>query len=292
MFDLGVIDAIGANPTAFAAAACGLGLLTGSFLNVVILRLPRRLAWEEKQFAREILALPDPYEPAPPGIVVEASHCPHCGHKLAPWENIPVLSYLALGGRCRKCKARISLQYPAVELVTGLLFLACALRFGYGPQAGLGMVFCAYLVALTGIDLRTQLLPNELTQPLLWIGLVASLGSIYVKPSQAVLGAFIGYYSLWTVYWAFKLIRGKEGMGYGDFWLMSALGAWCGPFALLPILLMASFAGAVIGSVLLWRSGSDSDTPFAFGPYLAAAGLIQFFSGVQLVDALRWFAPG
>jgi leader peptidase (prepilin peptidase)/N-methyltransferase len=292
MFDLGLIDAIGADPTAYAVCASALGLLVGSFLNVVILRLPRRLEWQWKQDAREMLDLPDPYEPPPPGIVVEASHCPHCGHKLKAWENIPLLSYVALRGRCRACKAPISLQYPAVELATGLLFLGCAVVFGYGAAAGLGMLLMAFLVALTGIDLRTTLLPDQLTLPLLWIGLVASVGGVFVGPAQALLGAAAGYLSLWSVYWLFKLVTGKEGMGYGDFKLLAALGAWCGVAAVLPILLISSLVGAVVGSAWLLLKGRDRATPIPFGPYLAIAGAIEFFTGFGLADFTRWFMPG
>jgi leader peptidase (prepilin peptidase)/N-methyltransferase len=292
MFDLGLIDAIGANPVAFATSAAALGLLTGSFLNVVILRLPRRLEWQWKQEARELLEQPQPYEPPPPGIVVEASHCPHCGHKLAPWENVPLLSYVMLGGRCRQCKARISPQYPAVELATGLLFLGCAMHFGYGPQAGLGMLLSGFLVALAGIDLRTTLLPDQLTLPLMWIGLLASLAGIFALPREAIIGAAAGYLSLWLVYWAFKLVTGKEGMGYGDFKLLAALGAWFGPGALLPILLLSSVVGAVVGSAWLALRGRDRATPIPFGPYLAIAGVLQLFLGLRVEDFLRWFAPG
>ena len=292
MFDLGWIDQIGANPTAFAASSLAVGLLVGSFLNVVILRLPARLEWQWKFEARELLELPQPYEPAPPGIVVESSHCPKCGHKLAVWENVPLLSYVLLGGRCRQCKARISPQYPAVELATGLLFLACALHFGYGPAAGLGMVLMGFLVAATGIDLRTTLLPDDLTLPLLWIGLLASAGHVYVTPVQALLGAAAGYLSLWSVYWVFKLVTGKEGMGYGDFKLLAALGAWCGVGAIVPILLISSVVGAVIGSAWLLIKGRDHNTQIPFGPYLAIGGAIQFFTGFGTGDFLRLFAPG
>jgi leader peptidase (prepilin peptidase)/N-methyltransferase len=292
MFDLGLIDAIGADPVAFAASAAAIGLLVGSFLNVVILRLPPLLEWQWKQDAREMLALPETYEPSPPGIVVESSHCPHCQHKLAAWENVPLLSYALLRGRCRKCKAPISLQYPAVELLTGLLFLACAVHFGYGPAAGLGMVFMAFLVVATGIDLRTTLLPDPVTLPLLWIGLLASLRPVFVSPQQAMLGAAAGYLSLWSVYRLFKLVTGKEGMGYGDFKLLAALGAWCGIDALLPLLMISSVVGAVVGGAWLLIKGRDSATQIPFGPYLAIAGAIEFFSGFGTSDFLRLFAPG
>lgn len=280
------------NPKAAILAAFALGLLIGSFLNVVILRLPKRLEWQWKHDSRELLELTEPYDPAPPGIVIESSHCPHCAHKLAAWENIPLLSFLALRGRCRACKTPISWQYPAVELITGLLFAACVWRFGVGWPAGLGLVLSALLVVLAGIDLRTTLLPDQLTYPLLWLGLLASVAGIYVDPTAALLGAAAGYLSLWSVYWLFKLITGKEGMGYGDFKLLAALGAWCGIKAVLPILLMSSLVGAVIGSVWLLIKGRDRATPIPFGPYLAIAGWIHFILATDLLGLfLKWIAP-
>ncbi len=208
-----MIEALLADQAAATAAAFALGLLVGSFLNVVILRLPRRLEWQWQQDARELLAQPEAYEPAPPGIVVECSHCPHCGHKLSWWENMPLLSFVALRGKCRACGARISLQYPLVELLTAVLFAACVWRFGAGLAGALALFFSASLVALAGIDLRTTLLPDDLTQPLLWVGLLASLVTVFVDPVQSLLGATFGYLSLWSVYWVFKLVTGKEGMG-------------------------------------------------------------------------------
>ncbi len=284
-----MIEALVGNPTAAALAALVLGLLVGSFLNVVILRLPRRLEWQWRQDSRELLHLTETYEPAPPGIVVESSHCPHCGHKLAAWENIPLVSFLALRGKCRQCSMPISWQYPLVELVTGLLFAACVWRFGVGWESGLGMVFTAFLVAMSGIDLRTTYLPDQLTLPLLWIGLLASVVTVFVDPVSSILGAAAGYLSLWSVYWLFKLVTGKEGMGFGDFKLLAALGAWCGLKGVLPILLISSVVGAIIGSAwLLWK-GKDRATQIPFGPYLAIAGWIQFISGADLFASyLRW----
>ncbi|MFA6984919.1 MAG: A24 family peptidase [Arenimonas sp.] len=270
-------------------AALVLGLLIGSFLNVVILRLPKRLEWQWKQDSRELLEITEPYEAAPPGIVVESSHCPHCGHKLAAWENIPLLSFLWLRGKCRQCSAAISWQYPAVELITGLLFAACVWRYGVGWESGLGLVFTAFLVAMAGIDLRTTYLPDQLTYPLLWLGLLISVVTMYVAPVSAILGAAAGYLSLWSVYWLFKLVTGKEGMGYGDFKLMAALGAWCGLKAVLPILLISSVIGAIVGSAWLLLKGRDRATQIPFGPYLAVAGWIQFISGADLFGLyLRW----
>jgi leader peptidase (prepilin peptidase)/N-methyltransferase len=284
-----MIEALAGNPTAAILVALVLGLLVGSFLNVVILRLPKRLEWQWKQDSRELLEISDTYEPSPPGIVVESSHCPHCGHKLAVWENIPLISFLALRGKCRQCSAPISWQYPAVELMTGLLFAACVWRFGVGLEGGLAMVFTAFLVALAGIDLRTTLLPDELTYPVLWIGLLISVITVYVDPVSAILGAAAGYMSLWSVYWLFKLVTGKEGMGYGDFKLLAALGAWCGLQAVLPILLISSLVGAIIGSAWLLIKGKDRTTQIPFGPYLAIAGWIQFISGIDpLAMYVRW----
>jgi leader peptidase (prepilin peptidase)/N-methyltransferase len=287
-----MLEILVASPTALLLCAFVLGLLSGRFLNVVILRLPRRLDWQWKRDSRELLEIPEVYEPAPPGIVVEASHCPLCQHKLAAWENIPLISFLALRGRCRHCQATISWQYPLVELTTGLLFAACAWNFGFSWEAGAGMVFSAFLVALSGIDLRTSLLPDQLTLPLLWLGLLASLITLYVDPVSAILGAAIGYLSLWSVYWLFKLLTGKEGMGYGDFKLLAALGAWCGIQAILPIVLISSLVGAVIGSIWLAIKGRDRATPIPFGPYLAIAGWIQFIWGSELLHAyLHWSMP-
>jgi leader peptidase (prepilin peptidase)/N-methyltransferase len=260
-----------------------LGLLVGSFLNVVILRLPKRLEWEWKRDARELLELPEAYEPAPAGIVVESSHCPHCGHKLAAWENVPLLSFVLLRGKCRACGARISWQYPLVELLTGLLFAACVWRFGVGVAGALSLCFTAALVALAGIDLRTTLLPDAITLPLLWLGLLASLVTVFVDPVQSLLGAAFGYLSLWSVYWLFKLVTGKEGMGAGDFKLLAALGAWCGVASLLGILLVSSAVGAVVGGAWLLLRGKDRSTQIPFGPYLAIAGWLQFYFQFDLL---------
>ena len=288
-----MIEALAGNPTAATLAALVLGLLVGSFLNVVILRLPKRLEWQWKQDSREMLGLTETYEPAPPGIVVESSHCPHCSHKLAAWENLPLLSFMLLRGKCRQCSTPISWQYPLVELTTGVLFAACVWRFGVTWEAGFGLVFTGFLVAMSGVDLRTTYLPDQLTLPLLWIGLLLSLVTAFVDPVSSILGAAVGYLSLWSVYWLFKLVTGKEGMGYGDFKLLAALGAWCGIKAILPILLVSSVVGAIIGSAWLLIKGKDRATQIPFGPYLAIAGWIQFISGMDLLGMyLRWAAPG
>jgi leader peptidase (prepilin peptidase) / N-methyltransferase len=277
------------NPGLGYPLAAGLGLLVGSFLNVVILRLPPRLEWQWKRDAREVLEQPDVYDPPPPGIVVERSHCPHCKRVLRWYENIPVLSYALQRGRCRGCGARISLQYPLVELLTMLLFLVCVWRFGFGWQGFGAMVFTGFLIALSGIDLRTQYLPDSLTLPLMWLGLVAASDNLYMPVKPALLGAMVGYLSLWSVWWLFKQLTGKEGMGHGDFKLLAAIGAWVGLKGILPTILVSSLVGAVVGSIWLAMKGRDRGTPIPFGPYLAIAGWIVFFWGGELIDAyLRW----
>ncbi|RPD84477.1 A24 family peptidase [Luteimonas sp. 100069] len=278
------------NPALGFPLAAGFGLLVGSFLNVVILRLPRRMEWQWKRDSREILGEPELYDPPPPGIVVERSHCPHCGHQLSWYENIPVLSWLALRGKCRSCKTPISIQYPAVELLTMLLFVACVWQFGFGWQGFGALVLTSFLIALSGIDIRTQLLPDSLTLPLMWLGLIASLDNLYMPAKPALLGAVVGYVSLWTVWWLFKQATGKEGMGHGDFKLLAALGAWCGLSGLLPIILLSAVAGAVIGSIMLAVQGRDRATPIPFGPYLAIAGWVTFMWGHDLIGAYSRFA--
>ena len=279
-----------AHPGLGYPAAAGLGLLVGSFLNVVILRLPRRMEWEWKRDAREILAEPDLYDPPPPGIVVEGSHCPNCKKQLSWFENIPVFSWVIQGGKCRGCKTPISIQYPLVELLTGLLFMACVWRFGFGWKGFGAILLTGYLIALSGIDLRTKLLPDQLTLPLLWLGLVASVENLFVGQKSALLGAMAGYLSLWSVYWVFKQLTGKEGMGHGDFKLLAALGAWTGLAGVLPTVLISSLGGAVVGSIWLMAKGRDKATPIPFGPYLAIAGWISFFWGGQLVGAYMRFS--
>jgi leader peptidase (prepilin peptidase)/N-methyltransferase len=283
-----VFEVFAAYPALAIASALAFGLLVGSFLNVVILRLPARLQWQWERDSRELLEIEAPDEAlarAPPGIALERSHCPKCGHQLSAWENIPLLSFLALRGRCRACRTRISWQYPLVELVTGVLFALIVWRFGITWQALAALTFTGFLIAMSGIDLRTTLLPDGLTLPLLWLGLLLSLVPVFVAPATAILGAAVGYLSLWSVYWGFKLLTGKEGMGYGDFKLLAAIGAWCGVSAILPVLLMSSLVGAIIGSTWLALKGRDRATPIPFGPYLAVAGWIQLFWGGDLLRA-------
>jgi leader peptidase (prepilin peptidase) / N-methyltransferase len=282
-----VIDLLG-NPGAAAALAGLLGLIVGSFLNVVILRLPARLIYAWQVQSRELLELPEqPDQTTPPGIIWESSHCPQCKHALGALENIPLLSWLVLRGGCRHCHTPISIQYPLVELLTGLASAAIVWNFGFGWQAAAGLALTWVLIALAGIDLRTQLLPDQLTLPLLWLGLLFSLVPLFVDGRASIIGAVIGYLSLWSVYWLFKLITGKEGMGYGDFKLLAALGAWMGPSALLPIVLLSSMIGAIVGGAFLVIRGHDRATPIPFGPFIAVAGWAWFMGGEQLLAAYR-----
>jgi leader peptidase (prepilin peptidase)/N-methyltransferase len=269
-----------------------MGLLIGSFLNVVILRFPPRLEWAWKQEAREVLALPEVYEPKPAGLAMARSACPKCGHQLRAWENIPLLSFIFLRGKCSQCKTSISWQYPIVELLTGILFAICIWRFGFTLPGALSLVFTGALIVLSGIDLRTTLLPDQITQPLLWIGLLASLYTVFIDPVSALLGASIGYMSLWLVTRLFKLITGKDGMGAGDFKLLAVLGAWCGVSAILPIIFLSSLVGAVIGIIWLKTAGMHKDTQIPFGQYLAIAGWIQFISPVNFLTLYMNWATG
>lgn len=274
------------SPWAWISLAAVLGLLVGSFLNVVILRLPARMEAQWRQQAREVLAV-DASEELPPGIVREPSHCPHCKHPLAARDNIPVLGWLMLRGRCRYCQAPISIQYPLVEVLSAVLSAIVVWKFGptWPALAGLGLTWT--LIALSGIDFRTQYLPDQLTLPLLWLGLLLSLVGMFVDPVNAIIGAAAGYLSLWSVYWLFKLLTGKEGMGHGDFKLLAALCAWMGPTALLPIVLLSSLVGAVIGGALIALRKHRSDLPMPFGPFIAMAGWLWFVAGAELLQVYK-----
>ena len=260
------------------------GLCIGSFLNVVIHRLPRMLEQGWRIQCAE-LAGETAQPPARYNLLVPRSQCPACGHRIGALENIPVVSYLFLRGHCLARKAPISARYPFVELITATLTVAAILRFGATPAGIAASVFLWMLVALTFIDFDTQLLPDNLTLPLLWAGLFANLvGAVpSVTLRDAVIGAIAGYLLLWLIYWAFKLIRGKEGMGYGDFKLLAALGAWLGWQMLPLIVLLSSVVGAAIGISLVAFKGRDHQIPLAFGPYLAIAGAIALFFGKPLV---------
>ena len=274
------------------ALALALGLAVGSFLNVVIHRLP--LMMERDWFTQcAELRGEAPARHEPISLSFPRSRCPHCGHRIGALENIPVLSYLALGGRCRGCRERISARYPLVEAVTGIAFAFAAWRLGPTPAAAGAMLFVAAMIALTFIDVDKQLLPDDITLPLLWAGLLFnSFGThgTFVDLKGAVIGAIAGYLSLWLVYWAFKLATGKEGMGYGDFKLLAAIGAWIG-WTLLPlVILLSSFVGAVVGIALIVLARHGRDVPIPFGPYLAVAGVIALFWGKPLTQIyLRLF---
>ncbi len=269
-----------------AAPVALLGLFFGSFLNVVIHRLPKML---EKQWAAECYQLMHPEAPpqqeATYNLMVPRSACPHCGHQIRWFENIPVLSYLVLGGKCSNCKAGISLRYPGVEIITGALFAYCAWRWGLSWQTAAWCTFCTALVALTFIDWDTTLLPDDITLPLIWLGLImaALRWNTEVTLLNAVWGAVAGYLSLWSVYWLFKLVTGKEGMGYGDFKLFAALGAWFGWQALIPMILLASLIGAIVGIALKLRSQLREGGYVPFGPFLAGAGFVGLFFGPQSI---------
>ena len=283
-----------AEPAPLIALCAVFGLLVGSFLNVVILRLPVRLQHDWRNQARDVLELEadaGSAEMAPPDLVFTASHCPACKHKLSALDNIPLLSWLVLRGRCRYCKTPISAQYPLVEALTLVASALIAWKFGLTGQLFAGLLFTWGLIAAAGIDARTRHLPDQLTVPLMWLGLLISLFPIFVDPATAIVGAAIGYLSLWSVFWLFKLITGKEGMGYGDFKLLAALGAWMGAMSLLPIILMSSLFGAVIGSIVLAKRGQDRSTPIPFGPFIAIAGWVWFVFGDGLAAWYRGFFP-
>jgi leader peptidase (prepilin peptidase)/N-methyltransferase len=272
-------------PFALWIALAGvLGLLVGSFLNVVILRLPARMAAAWRQEARDVLELQADATPLPPGIVREPSHCPHCKHPLSALDNIPLFGWLLLRGRCRYCQAKISIQYPLVELLSGVLSAVIVWKFGPSWAALAGLTLTWTLIALSGIDFRTQLLPDQLTLPLLWLGLLLALLPMFVTAPASILAAAIGYLSLWSVYWAFKLLTGKEGMGHGDFKLLAALGAWMGPVALLPIILLSSLIGALVGGTLIALRKHEREIPMPFGPFIAAAGWVWFVAGPDLLQ--------
>ncbi len=273
-----------ADPAVFALAAGLLGLMVGSFLNVVIHRLPIMM---ERDWAAQCAELKGEAAPAfePLSLARPRSRCSHCGHSITALENIPLVSWLLLRGRCKSCAAPISLRYPLIEALTGLLFALAAWHFGF-TAAGLGaLVFVAALLALTAIDFDTQLLPDDITLPLLWIGLALNAFNVYTDLKSAVIGAMAGYLSLWGVYWLFKLFTGKEGMGYGDFKLLAALGAWLG-WQMLPLtILLSSLVGAVVGISLMTFARHGRNVPIPFGPYLAAAGAIALVWGKPLTRA-------
>lgn len=273
-----LVELLAQSPPMAIGVAAVFGLLVGSFLNVVILRLPKMI---DAQWLAEIAEQRgEELAPQPPfNLVTPHSHCPKCGHRIRAWENVPVLSWLMLRGRCAGCGSAIPLRYPAVELAAGALAAVAIWRFGVS-WAGLGAIGLTFaLITLTVIDLDTQLLPDVITLPLLWVGLILNLWSVFTPLPDAVIGAVIGYLLLWGVYWLFKLATGKEGMGYGDFKLLAALGAWFGWQALPGIILLSSVVGAVVGIGLMVLARRGREVPMPFGPYLAGAGLLTLYFG-------------
>jgi leader peptidase (prepilin peptidase) / N-methyltransferase len=272
-----------AAPASVAAtlAALVLGLLVGSFLNVVVHRLPIMAQRELDNYIAHEAGKPLPHQDRF-NLMVPRSRCPHCGHQITALENIPVISWLVLRGKCSQCKAPISARYPVVELVTGLLSALLVWRFGGGLLGGATLVFGWLLLAMTLIDYDTKTLPDDLTYPLLWLGLLVNLNHTFVPLRDAVIGAAAGYLALWAVYWLFKLVTGKEGMGYGDFKLLAALGAWLGWQMLPTIVILSSVVGAVVGISLILFAKRARDNPIPFGPYLAAAGMIALLYGIPL----------
>ena len=286
MFELS--ELLHSNPTFFITFSVILGLMVGSFLNVVIHRLPKMMEHEWHNNCLELQGKEVPEQPKY-SISKPRSACPSCGHQITALENIPIISYLMLGGKCKGCKANISMRYPLVEALTGALVGAVAYKYGYTYTTLFAWMFTLALIALTFIDFDTQLLPDDITLPLLWLGLLfnlntgnASFGFVDLK--SAVIGAVLGYLILWSVYWLFKIVTGKEGMGYGDFKLLGAIGAWFGWQLLPAVILLSSVLGAVIGIGLIAFQGKGRNTAIPFGPFLALGGIAALFFGQQLAS--------
>ncbi|MDD5033598.1 MAG: A24 family peptidase [Methylococcaceae bacterium] len=280
------------NNTLFLSAVILLGLIIGSFLNVVIYRLPIMLENSWRRECEEFLGLT--HSPASPparyDLIVPRSQCPQCGHLIRAHENIPVISYLLLGGKCAHCKAPIALRYPLIEMLTALVSAIVAWKLGPSWQTGFGLLLSWALIALSVIDIDRQLLPDSVTQPLLWLGLFLSLFGVFTDKESSIIGAIAGYLSLWSVFHLFKLLTGKDGMGYGDFKLLALFGAWLGWKSLLLIVLLSSLIGAVTGGLMILLLKHDRSIPIPFGPYLAAAGWVALLWGREISDAYLSFA--
>lgn len=278
-----ISDVLQQNNSIFITLSVILGLMVGSFLNVVIHRLPKMMEreWHNNCLELQGQAIPETtkYTLANP-----RSACPSCGHKISALENIPIISYLFLRGKCRGCKTHISMRYPSVEALTGLLIGLISWKLGYSGATLFAWLFIFALIALTFIDFDTQLLPDDITLPLLWLGLLFNLNFGFTDLKSAVIGAMGGYLILWFIYWLFKLITGKEGMGYGDFKLLAAIGAWFGWQLLPAVILLSSVLGAVIGITLIVFTKRGRDTPMPFGPFLAIGGIAALFFGQQLAS--------
>ncbi|SDX26038.1 prepilin peptidase [Nitrosomonas oligotropha] len=270
------------SPVFFVSCTTILGLMIGSFLNVVIYRLPEMMKRNWLQQCAELQG--EAIQTLPKlNLFAPRSTCIHCEHKITAWENIPVISYLFLRGRCSQCHASISPRYPMVEAATAIISGFVAWHFGYGFIALAALIFVWSLIALAAIDLDTQLLPDDITLPLLWIGLLVNINHGFTDIQSAVIGAIAGYVSLWSIYWCFKLITGKEGMGYGDFKLLAAIGAWLG-WGMLPlVILSSSLVGALVGMGLILAAKLNKNIPIPFGPYLVGGALIALFWGEQLI---------
>jgi leader peptidase (prepilin peptidase) / N-methyltransferase len=285
------IDFLQQNTWALLLFTTLLGLTVGSFLNVVIHRMPKMMENQWHRDCNELkgIAQEDTQETEPYTLSLPASHCPNCQHKIRPWENIPILSWLFLKGRCSHCHTPISLRYPLIEAATGLFSFAIALHFGFS-WATLAALFLTWsLIVLSMIDFDVQYLPDNITLPFLWLGMLFSLGSVFSDPRSAIIGAAAGYLSLWSVYQLFKRLTGKEGMGYGDFKLLAMLGAWLGWQYLPQIIMLSALVGAIVGILLIVVRGRDRNIPIPFGPYLAAAGWISLMWGDQINQAyLHW----
>ncbi len=260
------------------------GLILGSFLNVVILRVPPLLEYDWRCQCQQLLDLKADEEEKPPGIVFSRSRCTKCGHSIRASENIPLLSYIMLGGKCSSCKARISPRYPLIELGTAVLFTLTIWHFGLNLQGLTALLLTAFLIALAGIDTDHQLLPDNMTLPLMWAGILLSFWSVHTNLASSVIGAIAGYLVLWSIYHLFRLLTGKEGMGYGDFKLLAALGAWMGWQVLPLIILLSSVVGAVVGLTLMGTGKLKRDKPMPFGPFIAAAGWIALIWGEWIMN--------
>lgn len=281
---IAVIELLRNSPVFFVLLCTVLGLAIGSFLNVVIYRLPQMLEREWQNQCAELKG--ETFPPAKPyNLVVPRSSCPSCGHRIAAIENIPILSYLWLRGHCPQCKAPIGIRYPLVEALSGVLSGYIGWHFGFGAMAFAALLFTWAMIALAAIDLDTQLLPDGLTLPLLWAGLLINLGGTFSDLRSAVIGAAAGYLILWSVFWGFKLATGKEGMGYGDFKLLAAIGAWLGWKMVPLVILLSSLVGAVVGIGLMVFAKHGRNVPIPFGPYLVGGGFIALFWGPDIVNA-------
>jgi len=278
---MSVLQVFQTTPWLFVTAAVLIGLAIGSFLNVVIHRLPGMLERRWRAECAELNGI-EASQAETYNLLTPRSRCPSCGHRITALENVPVVSYLALGGKCSACKAPISARYPVVELLSGALAGYIAWRYGPGLAMLGALIFAWAMIALAFIDLDTFYLPDNITLPLLWAGLLFNLGGVFTDIGSAVIGAAAGYVILWTVFWAYKLATGKEGMGYGDFKLLAAIGAWLGWTMLPLVILLSSFVGAIIGVALIVFARHGRNVPIPFGPYLAMGGLVALFYGEQL----------